>query len=101
MEVRILLPACNNDIDPAIIPTKCVNEIDDKLAIQFLDPGLQTTFSTLIVDRKHLLVIEYKDGGSNEACKSIGVATYSNSEATIMSYTSIFDTLWIRTELRQ
>ena len=30
---------------------------------------------------------------SNEA---IGLATYSNSESTVLSYASIFETLWIQ-----
>jgi hypothetical protein len=30
----------------------------------------------------------------------LGLATYSNSESTVSSYASIFDTLWIQAELR-
>jgi two-component system, OmpR family, sensor histidine kinase VicK len=101
IKVRILLPPGDNKNYPALIPRKGLGERDDRLAVQYLDPDLQATFSTLIVDRKYLLAVEYKDGTKNETCKSIGMATYSNSEATIMSYISIFDTMWIRTELLQ
>ncbi len=30
----------------------------------------------------------------------LGLATYSNSESTVLSYASIFETLWIQAELR-
>ena len=84
--------------DPALILRRCLNKGDGKLEIQYTEPDMQATFSTLIVDRKYLLAVEYKDGAKSEPRKSTGMATYSNSEATIMSYTSIFDTLWIRGE---
>jgi len=58
---------------------------------------LQKTISTMIVDKKYLLVVEYKDDANKDKCKSIEIATYSNSEATIMSYTSI---IWIQSELQ-
>jgi hypothetical protein len=30
----------------------------------------------------------------------LGLATYSNSESTVLSYASIFETLWIQAELK-
>jgi hypothetical protein len=36
----------------------------------------------------------------DSAIEVLGLATYSNSESTVSSYASIFDTLWIQAELR-
>ena len=46
-------------------------------------------------------VIELKDDNKENNSDAIGLATYSNSEATILSYASIFETLWIQSELQQ
>jgi hypothetical protein len=32
---------------------------------------------------------------------AIGLATYSNSESTVLTYSSIFENLWIQGELRK
>jgi hypothetical protein len=37
----------------------------------------------------------------DSAIEVLGLATYSNSESTVLSYASIFDTLWIQAELRE
>jgi len=56
---------------------------------------------SLVVDRKYSLIMEVKDD-SKEAISTaaaIGWSTYSNSQATVRSYLSIFETLWRQTEI--
>jgi two-component system, OmpR family, sensor histidine kinase VicK len=54
--------------------------------------------TTLIVDNEFAITVELKD--SNELTnQAIGLTTYSNSEATVLSYASIFETLWTHAEL--
>ena len=52
--------------------------------------------TTFLADNELSLVIELKDDnidtGNEEA---IGLATYSNSESTVLSNASIFETLWL------
>jgi two-component system, OmpR family, sensor histidine kinase VicK len=50
----------------------------------------------VVADRELSLVIEEKE---NE--DAIGLATYSNSESTVLSYASIFENLWIQSETKQ
>ncbi|MGB6594984.1 MAG: hypothetical protein WBE68_26070 [Candidatus Nitrosopolaris sp.] len=57
--------------------------------------------SDLIVDRKYSLTIELKDDTKQESIEAIGLATYSNSQSTVLSYVSIFESLWTQTELYQ
>jgi two-component system, OmpR family, sensor histidine kinase VicK len=54
--------------------------------------------TTLIVDNEFAITVQLRD--SNELTdQAIGLTTYSNSEATVLSYASIFETLWTQAEL--
>lgn len=60
-----------------------------------------TTVTILVVDRKESLVIEKKDDSKQNFIDAVGIATYSNSKPTVLSYVSIFENLWRQTELYQ
>jgi hypothetical protein len=45
------------------------------------------------------LTIELKDDTKCDSSEATGLATYSNSETTVLSYISIFEILWIESEL--
>lgn len=59
-----------------------------------------TLTTTLVVDQAHSLTVELvvdtKEMSEEEA---IGMATYSNSESTAMTYISVFETLWMQNEV--
>ena len=62
---------------------------------------LQANISILIVDSKVLLVEElkaYNNNNNNNSNEAVSLATYSNSESTVLTYISIFETLWAQTE---
>ncbi|HZD35666.1 MAG TPA: hypothetical protein VE130_10710 [Nitrososphaeraceae archaeon] len=101
LKSRILIPVSNNSNDLIISESYLRKEQNSRIGIQYLDLELQTTFSILMVDTRYLLVVEYNTGNDiiSEGYDSVAVATYSNSEATLLSYTSIFETLWIKSEL--
>jgi len=69
------------------------------IQIKFIERYSQTTVSILIVDRKYSLVAELKDDSKDTSIEAIGLATYSNSKSTVLSYVSMFETLWLQTEL--
>lgn len=64
-----------------------------KIQIKFIESQSQTTVSILIVDRKYSLVAELKDETKDTSIEAIGLATYSNSKSTVLSYVSMFETL--------
>lgn len=68
-----------------------------KIQIKFIESS--TTISILIVDRRYSLVVELKDDTKDTSLEAIGLATYSNSKSTVLSYVSMFETLWLQTEL--
>jgi signal transduction histidine kinase len=58
-----------------------------------------TKATILIADRKVSLVIEVRDDSKSRFYEAIGLSTYSNSKPGVLSYVSIFENLWIQTEL--
>jgi len=48
------------------------------------------------------LTAEVKDDDNehDSTIEVLGLATYSNSDSTVLSYASIFETLWIQAELK-
>jgi hypothetical protein len=54
-----------------------------------------------IVDQSLCLTVELKGDTIETSDQDIGLATYSNSEATVFSYVSIFENLWIQTQLNK
>ena len=93
------------------IRVRILTPIDDKITIEDksngestieirnIEPNYQTKVSILIVDRKYCLSVELKDDSRKTSVEAIGLASYSNSRATVSSYASIFDSLWNQTEL--
>ncbi|MGA7369985.1 MAG: HAMP domain-containing sensor histidine kinase, partial [Nitrososphaeraceae archaeon] len=57
------------------------------------------TVTILVVDKKESLAIEKKNDLEQDFIQAIGLATYSTSGPTVMSYVSIFEGLWKQTEL--
>jgi two-component system, OmpR family, sensor histidine kinase VicK len=71
------------------------------ISIRYIQPHLQTKVTIIIVDRKYSLAVELKDDTKQTPVEAIGLATYSNSQSTVLSYASIFESLWSQTELYQ
>jgi signal transduction histidine kinase/CheY-like chemotaxis protein len=53
----------------------------------------------LVVDRKDSLVMELRDDSKTTFSKAIGLSTYSNSKAGVLSYVAIFENSWRQAEL--
>ena len=72
-----------------------INNID----VRSLQESLKSKLTTLVVDRKFSLEVEVKDDSKDNSYDAVGLATYSNSESTVWTNASIFETLWMQTEL--
>jgi two-component system, OmpR family, sensor histidine kinase VicK len=109
IQIRILTPEVNLSDHPpppplAIEELKQVRPQQDNpnnsLNIRHLQQQLSDTKATiLIADRKVSLVMELKDDSKSTFYEAIGLSTYSSSKAGVLSYVSIFENLWIQTEL--
>ena len=96
VKVRILSPV--DDYVRNIID-KVKGEDNIKIEIRNIEEPSQTKISVLIVDRASSLSAELKNDSKETSLEAVGLATYSNSKPTVLSYASIFESLWDQTEL--
>jgi signal transduction histidine kinase len=96
-QIRILVPIDDNITDTV----QKLNRLS-VVQVRNIEQVIQTRVTILVVDRTYSLVIELKDNdtkGSSE--EDIGLAAYSNSKSTVLSYVSIFEILWKHSQLRE
>jgi signal transduction histidine kinase len=104
VKVRILTPEDELIVETAGKLNKVQEEAqqpNEKIGMRYIQPHLQTRVTILIVDKKYSLAVELKDDTKQTSNEAIGLATYSNSQSTVLSYASIFESLWTQTELYQ
>lgn len=119
VKVRILMPKYESTEQPVQILT---NEEEEKqeqgkehsfsdifsddvrgnIEVRNIEQVLLDTHATvLIVDRKYSLVMEIRDDSKMSFNGAIGLSTYSNSRASVLSYLSLLENLWLETELHE
>src|SRR5215210_3122372 len=69
------------------------------ISTRFVDQQESGRATILIVDNKVSLMMELKDDSKKTFHEAIGLSTYSNSKAGVLSYVSMFESLWKQTEL--
>ncbi|MDQ6863176.1 MAG: ATP-binding protein [Thermoproteota archaeon] len=75
---------------------------DNNIDVRHVEQAILDTHATiLVVDKKVSLVMEIRDDSKTAFDEAIGLSTYSNSKAGVLSYVSIFENLWIQSELYQ
>ena len=103
IQVRILMPKANLNNHHAIDESKPLQQqqdnLSDSLNVRYLQQLSDTKATILIADRKVSLVIELRDDSKSTFYEAIGLSTYSSSKPGVLSYVSIFENLWIQTEL--
>jgi K+-sensing histidine kinase KdpD len=123
-EIKVVFPTTNALIrqdksgilfllQEAAVIKKCQVKVlvpNDELIHNFVrnDSGISTRFieqeergkaTILIVDNKVSLMMELKDDNKKTFHEAIGLSTYSNSKAGVLSYVSMFESLWKQTQL--
>ena len=78
--------------------------------VKFANPDqIDTKTALVIIDGDRMMTIELDEQKDNDhyslsepnLSESIKFATYTNNESTIMSYASIFERIWIESEIKQ
>src|SRR5439155_10196476 len=95
IKIRILMPAHKST--EQIVQN--LREQQTNIEVRYIEQtsGTQATF--LVIDRKASLVMEIRDDSKTTFDDAIGLSTYSNSKAGVLSYSSIFENLWKQTHL--
>jgi len=104
--VKLRLLVDNSEIERIERELSGTGSSSDLVEIQNLDKQQQNKIISAIADRELCLTVEVKTKDVydydeyDSALEVLGLATYSNSVSTVLSYTSIFETLWMQAELR-
>jgi two-component system sensor histidine kinase VicK len=94
VKIRILMPTINEVIDKTRLKLDYPHSYLHKIDIRYIEQMSETKATILVVDRKESLVIEIRDDSKTTFDEAIGLSTYSNSKAGVLSYVAIFDNLW-------
>src|SRR5918994_5772541 len=95
IKVRILTPKDD------LIEEKAQKLIQQQIDIRYIEPSSQTKVSIIVADNNSSLSVELKDDAKRTSYEAIGLATFSNSKPTVLSYISIFESLWKQADLYQ
>ncbi len=96
-DIRILLPTDKE------IEEKIQQKIKSKKGFEVRK--IKTTIPTearskiVIIDRREYLMVELKDNSKETFIEAVGSAIFSNSNSTVLSYVTMFDSLWKQSEL--
>jgi hypothetical protein len=97
IKVRIIVCCENNKIKDGL--KIMFNENFPHISVQFLQKLLQTKMTTMIFDRRTFLDVS-TDTNSNKTLQGImGPSVYSNNEIKLNSLISIFEFLWIQSDI--
>jgi two-component system, OmpR family, sensor histidine kinase VicK len=92
-QVKVLMP--NDELIHDFIPTNNSSSVSTR----FIDQHESGKATILIIDNKVSLVMELKDDRKKTFHEAIGLSTYSNSKAGVLSYVTMFESLWKETQL--
>jgi two-component system, OmpR family, sensor histidine kinase VicK len=104
VKIKILTPMIETINKQALQKLSAVRERNKNryhIDVRQIESSIQTRATVLIIDRKYSLIVELKDDEKDESSKAVGLATYSNSGPTVLSYASIFESLWMQNDLYQ
>jgi signal transduction histidine kinase len=98
VKVKILVPddpLIDRDLGDTAAP-EGKEGIEGEKDFEFRSPGefAVNTVTIVVVDKRESLVFEKKDDSKENFAEALGLATYSSSKPTVMSYFSIFENLW-------
>jgi K+-sensing histidine kinase KdpD len=96
LNIRIITPT-NEDIKRVSL------EISRRLGVKVrhIVDSMQSKITLVIVDRKYSLAVELKDDTKDSLYQAIGLGIYSNHKSTVLSYITIFESLWKELELNE
>jgi two-component system, OmpR family, sensor histidine kinase VicK len=96
--VRLLVPHEDDQrVLSAIIDES--KKVCPKVDFRSMDKSFGTKLTVVIVDKKECIITELKDDSQEISYSAAGISTYSNSKTIVLSYVSIFQSMWMQTDL--
>ncbi len=100
VRIRILMPRDELTKQLAYSLTERTYSNNNNIDLRYIKQTRLNTHATiLIVDEEVSLVMEIRDDSKSTFDEAIGLSIYSNSRAGVLSFVSIFENLWLQTEL--
>ena len=98
-DIRILLPT-DIEIEEKI---QRMIELNKGFEIRRIKTSVPTEARSkiLIVDKREYLMVELRDNSKDTFVEAVGSAIFSNSTPTVLSYVTMFDSLWGQSELHE
>ena len=105
--IRSLIDASNRNIKIRIITpsfNQAENEIDnlsqkENIEVRHIESPFDAQINILVVDEKYSLILDLKNDSKQKFTEAVGSAIYSTSQPNVISFVTIFETLWKQTEL--
>lgn len=110
VKIRILMPKHGSTEELVTNLTPTAEEQEEghdrshhnNIDVRYIEQAVLDTHATiLVVDKKFSLVMEIRDDSKATFEEAIGLSTYSNSKAGVLSYLSLLENLWLQIELYQ
>jgi two-component system, OmpR family, sensor histidine kinase VicK len=98
VSIRILLAI---DARTEELIKKLSNKKQTEINFHSLGRFSYPNITALVMDTEMSVVVDIKDDSKENFEDAIGLSTYSNNESTVATYTSIFETLWMQSELHE
>jgi two-component system, OmpR family, sensor histidine kinase VicK len=83
-----------------------IKETIDELRVEYpqvdfriYEQRLNSRITIVLVDKRECMILETKDDTKDDPHTAAGLSVYSNSKSIVVSYASIFESLWRQTEL--
>ena len=86
------------DLSPIAALADLIKDEIKEIGIRFIET-VSGRATVLIVDKRISLVMELKDDSKDKFSDAVGLSTYSNSKAGVLSNIAMFENLWSQTDL--
>jgi two-component system sensor histidine kinase VicK len=95
LKIKILVPS-DEQITASIEKVKMEFPSAD---FRIYEQSLNTRITIVLVDKRECMIVETKDDSKDDSYTAVGLSVYSNSKSIVVSYVSIFESLWKQTQL--
>ena len=95
LKFKILIPS-DEQITATIGKAKMESPSVD---FRIYEQSLNSRITIVLVDKRECMILETKDDTKEDAYIAVGLSVYSNSKSIVVSFASIFESLWKQTEL--
>ncbi len=96
VKIRLLIP---NDEQMTATIGRAKMESPQEIDFRIYQESLKSRISITLVDKRECTIVETKDDTKEDSYAAVGLSVYSNSKSIVVSYASIFESLWRQTEL--